>query len=184
MPTHQLSRLIYRRIWQKFLEQPQGTPHGPIPYSPSQPLYRTPQLAWMFHHYWQEVTWVHQEHKPFTRQELGSVPNPTHMGPSSTRHTCTPAHIAQLYHPLHGPNCPPTIMWGHTQLHLVSCLMWGCLPFQPYICHNMPHTPNTQTPQTPLTSISVVPSVVSTHFYLCSFTFSHRPDEVASVLGQ
>ena len=42
-----------------------------------------------------------------------------------------------------------------------------------------PNTPN--TPCTPYTPISVAPCLVSMHLYSCSLTFSHRPDEVASI---
>ena len=48
----------------------------------------------------------------------------------------------------------------------------------------VPYTPCTplisKTPQTPLHPISVVLSLVSTHIYLCSLTFSLSPDEAAS----
>ena len=60
--------------------------------------------------------------------------------------------------------------------------MQGCLPFSQYyplLTLKTPQRPH--TPQTPLHPIQGVPSLVSTHLYLCSVTISHRPDEKASV---
>ena len=52
----------------------------------------------------------------------------------------------------------------------------------PFSHHTPTHTP--LIPQTPYTPISVAPSLVSTHIYLGSLTFSLRPDKVASVWRQ
>ena len=67
------------------------------------------------------------------------------------------------------------------------CPMWGCLP-SPHITLYHPHnTPTSQTakqlihPKLPHTPIAMAPSLVNTHFDLCSLTFSHRFDKVASV---
>ena len=63
--------------------------------------------------------------------------------------------------------------------------MWGHLPLSPLLYHAPPYTPLIpQAPKFFYTSISVAPSLVSTHFYLCSLTFSLRPDEVATVWRQ
>ena len=48
-----------------------------------------------------------------------------------------------------------------------------------------PHTSPTPKysihPNSPYTPVSVAPSLVSTHIYLHSLTFSHKPDEAVSV---
>ena len=62
--------------------------------------------------------------------------------------------------------------------------MWGAFLFIPNVAIEPQHTPNTQTPQIPYISFSVVPSLVNTHVYLCSLTFSLRPDEAASAWRQ
>ena len=53
------------------------------------------------------------------------------------------------------------------------CPMWGCLTFHPYCTITLvPCTPPIpKTPHTPYFTISVVPSFVHTHIYLCSLTF-------------
>ena len=76
--------------------------------------------------------------------------DPSHMGQSFPRHTCTPAQIAQLYHPHAWAKPYPTIMWEVCAIWFGKyCPMWGCLPFHPYCCHNTAHTPKTWTPHTP-----------------------------------
>ena len=56
------------------------------------------------------------------------------------------------------------------------------LPLSPLLHHTPPHTPLIpKTPQTPYIPIAEVPSLVGTHIYLCSLTFSLRPEEAASV---
>ena len=66
-----------------------------------------------------------------------------------------------------------------TFMHLsMKYSMWGC--------HNHPHPSFTPpctplTPNTPYAPVSVTPSLVSTHIYLFSITFSLRPGEVATV---
>ena len=139
----------------------------------------------------------HQEHKGcylylcklcFTQQEFWKVPTSICMGPGFTRHTCIPAHIALLYNCLLGSNLLPTIMQVHTQLHLVSIVPCRVSSFSPLLFAIIPtHIPNTQTshtPKLPYTPISVVQPLVSAHFYLCSLTFSHIAEEVASVWRQ
>ena len=51
--------------------------------------------------------------------------------------------------------------------------MWGFLPFSPpFIPYISSHTPNTKKHlKLPYTTISVAPSLVSKHIYLCSLTF-------------
>ena len=60
--------------------------------------------------------------------------------------------------------------------------MWGCLPLSPNCITHFPTHP--LYPKLPYTPISVAPSLVSTHIYLCSLTFSLKPDEAASVCRQ
>ena len=110
--------------------------------------YNTIQLFLL---YWQnsvvlmELTYVNFVYLckwSFTQQELGKVPTPTHMGPHFTRHTFTPAQIAQLYHPpTYLQNTHPTINVGACTTSFGKyCPMWGCLPFH-LCCHNNPpHT--------------------------------------------
>ena len=63
--------------------------------------------------------------------------------------------------------------------------LWRCLPLSTPLHHTPPHiTLIPKHPKLPYNPISVVPSLVSTNIYLCSLTFSLRPDEVASVLRQ
>ena len=77
-------------------------------------------------------------------------------------------HMGQ-YLPIEVPHVP-NLLHGKLNLNYLNCL------------HNTPQCiPNTQTSLTPYSPISVAPSLVSTHFYLCSLTFSLRPDEAASV---
>ena len=86
--------------------------------------------------------------------------------------------------------CGKVEMKAPTEEYLPTCvcpLLWVSIPmwdaFISPLSHNTPpHTP--LIPITPLLSyfpISVVPSLVSTHIYLCSLTFSIRPDEAVSV---
>ena len=117
---------------------------------------------------------------------LGKVPTPTHMGPGFTRHAGTIAQITQLYLLLHGPNHPPTtIVGGMCNFIAKCCPMWGSLPFSSLLYHT-PHCTSLipKTPKTPLHPISVAPSLVSSHIYLCILIFSFGPDEVASVWRQ
>ena len=75
------------------------------------------------------------------------------------------------------------------QLKLVSIIPCGgtfllsmspsTISIIPSIHHKYPKHP--MNPKLPYTPISMVPSLVSTHFDLCGLAFSHRPDEVASV---
>ena len=58
----------------------------------------------------------------------------------------------------------------------------GVPSFHPYHIIHLPTHPSTHYTPTPL--ISVAPSLVSTHYYLCNVTFSLRPDEVALVWRQ
>ena len=66
------------------------------------------------------------------------------------------------------------------------CFLWECLLhitltisiIPPPTPHAPKHPINQKLPYTP---ISVAPSLVRKDFYLCSLTFSHRPDEAASV---
>ena len=76
-------------------------------------------------------------------------------------------------------------MWGSMH-NLIGkyCPIWGSLPFHPIVLYTFPHTPNTKNTQTPYNPVSMVPSLVSTHFYSCSLTFSLRSDEEASVWRQ
>ena len=60
----------------------------------------------------------------------------------------------------------------------------GVPPLSPFVLYTSLHTPNTQNTPLSNTPISVALSLVSTHFYLCSLTFSLRPDELASVWRQ
>ena len=51
--------------------------------------------------------------------------------------------------------------------------MWGYIPFHPYCAIIPPHKPLIpKTTQNPYTPISVVQSLVKTHFYLCSLIFA------------
>ena len=64
-----------------------------------------------------------------------------------------------------------------------------CFVGVPSLITPLYHTPHCtplipKIPQTSFTQISVAQSLVSTDIYLCSLTFSLRPDEVASVWRQ
>ena len=65
------------------------------------------------------------------------------------------------------------------------CPMWGCLPFHPY-CVIIPpaHPSYPNIPNFPTHPFQWHQLLVRTHFYLCSLTFSVRPDEAASVWRQ
>ena len=110
------------------------------------------------------------------------------MGPNFTGHTFTPAKkLTWFYHPLHGPlqTTSPDNKWGADATSIDKCCpMLGCLPYHPYYYHNNPTSHTPIHPKLPYTPSSVVPSFVTAHLYLCSLTFSLRPDEAASVWRQ
>ena len=112
------------------------------------------------------------------------------MNWNGTKFYRTPHHFS-----LNNTDLPPTLllewatpmyishskMGGHVQLHLVCIIPYGSaflFLYHSLLTINFPHTKHSILLFTP---ISVVPSLVSTHFYICSLTFSHRPDEAASV---
>ena len=63
MPTHQQPRGVHRGIRQILCGPAQGTPQGPIPYTPAQSLHRTPSKPQVFHHSQQGITGGHLEYK-------------------------------------------------------------------------------------------------------------------------
>ena len=107
---------------------------------------------------------------------------------SGTR-SCKTHHLFNVnkssFTPLHGPPYSfPTNYSGGMHIFLVSIPMWGHLHFTPTY-HTPPCTPLIpKTPQLPYSPVPVATSLVSTHIYLGSLTFSLRPDEAASVWRQ
>ena len=109
------------------------------------------------------------------------------MGPGSTRHTCTVDQIIQLYpSPYMGQTTLLQQLWGTHANSLVSIVPCGvAFPFHLYCTIYLPQAPYTQKhPKLSYTLISLSPSLVSAHIYICSLTFSLRPDEAASVWRQ
>ena len=119
-------------------------------------------------------------------RNLGKYQLP-HIWHKVTGHTITQAQITQLYHPSPYigklPHMYTYNKWGAHTTSFGKYCPTGCLPspYHPYYLRKTPYNWSTKTTQTPYTPISVVPSLVSTRFYLCSLTFCHRPDAVASV---
>ena len=79
---------------------------------------------------------VHPGKWPFTKQELGQIPTPSHMGPYPARHSSSSTQVKPAFpllsHPTgtsHTPPNPPTAM-GYNHL-LGKCTMWGCYPYTP-----------------------------------------------------
>ena len=145
----------------------------------------------MFSHCQQAATGSHKKHQgdyvhlhkwPITL--IGTWASIT-SHTSGTR-SCKTHHLFNLNKPsftshLHRPPHPfPTNYSGGMHIFLVSILMLGCLNFTPTISYTSPHTPNTQNTPTPYSPVPVVASLVSTHIYLGSSTFSLRPDEAAA----
>ena len=103
-------------------------------------------------------------------------------GMSFTGHTFTPAQVTQIYLPpymVQPPKIYHTTDRGHMELQLVCIVPCGCAFHITLTITIIP--PHTLLKPKLLQPISEVPSLVSTHFDLCSLTSSLRPDEAASV---
>ena len=76
---------------------------------------------------------------------------------------------------------PITIIVGGMHNFLGKYSHVGVPSFTLVTPYTYPNTPNAQNTPISYFPISVAPSLVSTHIYLGSLTFSLRPDEVASL---
>ena len=122
---------------------------------------------------------------PSLNRNLGKILITTHLGQHPTGHANTVAQINPAFpSPMPSPTrtTPPLpthqLRGAHVLFLLGKFSRWGCLQYTP----TLPYF--TQAPIHPYSPCFSDAILVRCHIYLCSLTFSVRPDEAASAWRQ